>query len=281
MATHQSFSETRDAHLGKLRSRAWGQLMLTSVNIDDRDQTVEQFNDGPPPSVWDCHVNETSALRRFDLFDHNGFGPLLQPAAHPAWPFSAHSSVKPDQQAKTPAVLYPDGFARGLTAWTSRPAATKEQLQRAQQMGCPNAPANVSLRTGVVPGAPFFCCAVDMDIECPVLADSIVDQARACLGYSAKRGRVGSPRALMLYRLTPEAAALSKIRVCFADNAGHKHAVEILLRGNQCIVDGLHKSGKPYEWPDGYPVASELPEISVTDIERFLNALRGEEGGRQ
>src|SRR5260221_13173927 len=166
-----------------------------------------------PSSVWDCHVDETSALRRFDLFDRNGFGPLLQPAAHPKWSFSSNSTVKKDAQAKTPAILYPDGFARGLTAWTSRPATTKEQLQRAQQMGCPNAPANVSLRTGVVPGAPFFCCAVDMDIECHVLAPGIVDQARACFGYSPKRGRVASPRALLLYRLTPEAAALSQIRV--------------------------------------------------------------------
>jgi Bifunctional DNA primase/polymerase, N-terminal len=227
------------------------------------------------------NVDETSALSRFDLFDHNGFGPLLQPAAHPAWPFSPHSNVKPDQQAKTPAVLYSDGFARGLVDWTNRGTANKGALRHWQQMGCPDRPANVSLRTGEVAGAPFFCCAVDVDIECPVLASSIVDLARACLGYSPQRERGGSPRALILYRLTPEAAALSKIRVCFADKAGHKHAVEILLRGNQCIVDGLHKSGKPYEWPDGYPVASELPEISVADIERFLDALRGAEGGRQ
>src|SRR5258708_6973104 len=189
--------------------------MLKGVNINDRDQTVEEFNGGPPPSVWDCHVDETSALSRFDLFDQNGFGPLLQPAAHPKWMFARNSTVKKDAQAKAPAILYADGFAGGLTAWTSRPATTKEQLQRAQQMGCPNAPANVSLRTGVVPGAPFFCCAVDVDIECSVLAAKIIDQARACLGYSPKRGRGGSPRALMRYRLKPEAAALSKIRVCF------------------------------------------------------------------
>jgi Bifunctional DNA primase/polymerase, N-terminal len=255
--------------------------MLTSVDINDRDQTVEQFNGGPPPSVWDCHVDETSTLRRFDLFDHNGFGSLLQPAAHPDWPFSPNSKVNPDQQAKTPAILYADSFARGLVDWTALWAADKRALRHWQQMGCPDRPANVSLRTGEVPGARFFCCAIDGDIECPVLALKIIDLTRACFGYSPRRLRANSPRALLLYRLTPEAAALSKIRVCFVDKAGHKHAVEILLRGNQCIIDGLHKSGKPYEWPDGYPVASELPESGVTDIERFLNALRDEEGGRQ
>src|SRR5262249_58810810 len=127
------------------------------------------------------NVDETSAISRFVLFDHNGFGPLLQPAAHPNWSFSPSSTVKKDAQAKTPAVLYQDGFARGLTAWTSRPATTKEQLQRAQRMGCPNAPANVSLRTGVVQDASFFCCAVDVDVECQALAASIVDLTRACL----------------------------------------------------------------------------------------------------
>src|SRR6266481_3635659 len=97
-----------------------------------------------PSSVWDCHVDQTSALRRFDLFDRNGFGPLLQPAAHSAWPFSPHSNVKPDQQAKTPAVLYSDGFARGLVDWTNRGIADKGALRHWQQMGCPDRPANVS-----------------------------------------------------------------------------------------------------------------------------------------
>jgi len=44
---------------------------------------------------------------------------------------------------------------------------------------------------------------------------------------------------------------------------------------NQCIVAGLHKTRVPYEWPDGYPVASELPGIDVADINHFLNELDG------
>src|SRR5262245_30376099 len=45
--------------------------------------------------------------------------------------------------------------------------------------------------------------------------------------------------------------------------------------------DGLHKSGVAYDWPDGYPVADDLPEISTADIESFLNALRGGADGHE
>ena len=43
--------------------------------------------------------------------------------------------------------------------------------------------------------------------------------------------------------------------------------------GPQFIADGVHPSGERYVWPDGYPIASQLPEIDVEDIERFLGEL--------
>jgi len=53
------------------------------------------------------------------------------------------------------------------------------------------------------------------------------------LGWSRRRTRANSPRVLLLYRLTPEAAKLKKIRNEFADKDGVAHAVEILLRKNR------------------------------------------------
>lgn len=181
-----------------------------------------------------------------------------------------------------PAELWANGYCSGFRGWNTRPAATPEDLQRWQQMGVAKGmPANVSIRTGVVPDAPFFCSATDVDVECPDLASKIVALARKYFGRGPRRTRAGSPRAILLYRATREAAALSKIPVKFIDRNGREHLVEILLSGSgpQFIADGLHPSGVPYEWPDGYPVADDLPEISAADIEAFLNALRGDEDG--
>ncbi len=218
-------------------------------------------------------------LTRFELFARNGFGPLLLPAGHPGWMVAPESTIKPDDVAKVPMYLGADGLARGYGGWTTRTPATEQDIQRWQRMGCLDRPANVSLRTGEVAGASLACGATDIDVDCPVLAPKIVALAKECLGVSPRRMRPNSPRALMLYRLAPDAANLSKIRQEFTGKDGGKHAVEILLRGQQCIVAGRHKSGAEYEWPDGYPVTGDLPEIDAADIERFLNALSGDAEG--
>lgn len=218
------------------------------------------------------------APTRFDIFARNGFMPLLQPAGHPSWPLSPKSTIRSEDLAKTPAVLGRDGLARGLRDWTKLPSATEKDVQQWQQMGCPDKPANVSLRMGEVAGASLACGAIDVDVDCPALAPNIIDLARRYFGISPRRTRLNSPRALMLYRLAHDAARLGKKRVAFEDKDGRKHAVEILLHGNQCIVTGVHKSGAAYGWPDSYPVAGELPEIGVADIEQFMNALCGDGG---
>jgi hypothetical protein len=235
-------------------------------------QDVKQFNCVTIPlSGWDVPED----LKRIDLWDYLGFGPLLLPAGHPKWPVAANSKIK-GNPAKVPAILHSDGYCRGFTKWNTRQAATRKELRYWQEMGVREGmPSNVSLRTGFVPDAPFFCGAVDVDVGCPVLAHEIVALARECLGYSPRRGRAGSTRSLLPYRLTAEAAALSKIQRKFADKNGNKHLVEVILSGSgpQFIADGVHPSGTRYVWPDGYPIADELPEIDVEDVEQFLGGL--------
>jgi hypothetical protein len=251
-----------------------------SKNCAARDPKWSLFgvSVGLTPSIWDAGPQKpisAPTLTRHDLWAKNGFGPLLLPAGHPKWPLSPASKIK-DNPAKVPAILYSDGYCRGFVGWNTQPAATRKELQYWQEMGVREGmPSNVSLRTGFVPDAPFFCGAVDVDVGCPVLAREIVALARECLGYSPRRGRSGSTRALLPYRLTAEAAALSKIQRHFADKNGNSHLVEILLSGSgpQFIADGIHPSGTRYEWPDGYPIADELPEIEIKDIEQFLGGL--------
>jgi hypothetical protein len=252
-------------------------LHLAGTPAPAANQAPPSFDDlaelfGDPPH---------DASTRFDLFARNGFVPLLLPAGHPEWVVAPESNVGQGEVAKVPMYLRPDGLTVGYTGWTTRAPATERDMQRWQRMGCPDRPANVSLRTGQVTGASFACDAIDIDVDCPALAPKVVALARQCFGMSPRRTRPNSPRALMLYRLAPDAAELSKIRQEFVDRDGCKHAVEILLRGQQCIVAGVHKSGAEYEWPDGYPVAAELPEIGSADIERFLNALSGDAEGHE
>jgi hypothetical protein len=249
---------------------------------------VNNLNGVSPLSKWDFDDDEapraepheapplTPKLTRFDLFHHNGLGPNIQPGGHPDWPIAPNSALTRETIAKTPAILYLDGLARGLTDWTNQPAATPGNIRHWQQMGVAQGmPANVSIRTGEIAGAPFAIGGLDIDLDCPLRAPKVVDLARFVFGDTWRRTRANSPRVLLPYRLTADAARLKKIRVEFIDGDGVIHAVELLLRKNQFIADGLHKTRVPYEWPDGYPVASELPEIDVADINHFLNELDG------
>jgi hypothetical protein len=172
--------------------------------------------------------------------------------------------------AKTPAVKGADCLWRGLHEWSKRAPATTPELQSNQRMG-----ANVSLRTGEIPGMPGLGFgAIDFDVDDPSTAAALVASAPR----SPRRTRAGSLHAIMLYRLIGGAEKLKKIRLPFwlpsQPLTEKPHAVEFLLHGGQCIVDGTHTSGAPYEWPDGYPVASELPELDPDRIDKILEAFR-------
>jgi hypothetical protein len=208
--------------------------------------------------------------RSFQLFESLGFGPWLQPAGAHGGKIAPNSSLKPEMLAKTPAEKGADGLWRGRHDWTKRGPATTPELQSYQRMG-----ANGSLRTGEIPGMPGLGFGgIDFDVDDPRIAASLI----ALAPRSPRRTRAGSPRAIMLYRLTGGAEKLKKIRLPFwlpsQPTTDKPHAVEFLLHGGQCIVDGTHPSGVPYEWPDGYPVASELPELDPARIDQILDAFR-------
>jgi Bifunctional DNA primase/polymerase, N-terminal len=244
-------------------------------HIDETARNVKGTNGVFPHHIWDQGCEKPETLTRFDRWARNGFGPLLLPAGNPKWPLSPGSKIT-GNAAKVPAILHSDGYCRGFKGWNTRSAATRKELQYWQQMGVPQGmPSNVSLRTGFVPEAPFYCGAIDIDVECAILALMIADLAQEVLGRTARRARERSNRVLLLYRLTAKAGALAKITRKFASKNGDKHLVEIILSGSgpQFIAEGNHSNGTRYEWPDGYPIADELPEIDVEDIEQFLGGL--------
>lgn len=225
---------------------------------------VVQLREAMPP------MPSAPKPRSFQALSINGFGPHLQPAGAHGGEIAPGSTLKPEMLAKTPAVKGADGLWRGLHEWTKRGPAATADLKSYQAMG-----ANVSLRTGEIPERPGLGFgAIDVDVDDPAIATALI----ALAPRSRLRTRAGSSRALMLCRLTGGAEKLKKIRLPFwlpsQATTEKPHAVEFLLHGCQCIVDGTHTSGVPCEWRDGYPVASELPELGPARIEKLLEAFR-------
>jgi hypothetical protein len=140
--------------------------------------------------------------------------------------------------------------------------------------------------------------ALDVDIRDDAMADAIEKLVRERYGNGAGRlmRRIGMPpKRAFLFRTD---APFEKIQVSFkapGDSDDDKpHKIEVLGRGQQVVVDGIHPdTGKPYEWLGGEPWTvprSELPKLSqaaatslVGDIARLVLGTPGwrQPGARQ
>jgi hypothetical protein len=126
---------------------------------------------------------------------------------------------------------------------------------------------------------------IDIDTTDATLAKAIEDTAIQLLGPSPARGRANSERRLLVYRAK---GILFKRRAWTMPGSGlgEIHAVEILGRGRQYLVEGIHPSGKPYKWRGGrdLPTVGKcgLTETTGDKIREFLavvDALIAQHGG--
>jgi hypothetical protein len=118
--------------------------------------------------------------------------------------------------------------------------------------------AGIGLVTGDIVG-------VDIDILETDLASAIVEKADVLLGKSPLL-RIGrEPKVLLVYRSAERMKKRSLGKI------------EILGEGQQFVSYGLHPdTNQPYKWPVQSPVdvpVHELPVVSVSSIERFLDAI--------
>src|SRR5690606_22985961 len=87
------------------------------------------------------------------------------------------------------------------------------------------------------------------------------------------RTRGGVPRAMCMYKQAAGSDAIRKRQPEVDDAEGAQHAVELLGFGQQYVVAGVHPSGSAYVW-DRQPEADKLPELSVLDVEAYMERLK-------
>ena len=108
---------------------------------------------------------------------------------------------------------------------------------------------------------------IDVDIPDKELADEVYGFILDTLAPTNPdftlplRDRSNTGKFALLYRLEDAPPSLGKGVVNLRDKAG---AIEFLGDKQFFVLDGLHKTGVPYEWPAGRPHAlSDVPELSM------------------
>jgi hypothetical protein len=132
---------------------------------------------------------------------------------------------------------------------------------------------NVGLRTKYFPG-------IDFDIDLEWLVRDLLPLAEKHLGTSPVRGRDGSPRVMLLYRLADGGKPVRSFCLKFSlpDTASTQHAVEILGDGRALVLEGRHPKGGHYKWRDGIGPIDYGPEnlasIGAEKLRAFVAALK-------
>lgn len=122
---------------------------------------------------------------------------------------------------------------------------------------------------GLLNGEAFM---LDVDAYDPEHAELIKREALAMLGPA--KVRIGqAPKFALAYRCAgPEPIRIRKLPFG-KEIDGKKSQIEVPA---QAVVDGIHaKTGKPYDWPDGRPVFSEMSVVSQAQLAEFMRHMGG------
>lgn len=170
------------------------------------------------------------------------------------------STIKPASCGKAPGLPTTAGWV-GYD-WTHR-TPSRDNVMAWRGTG-----ANLGLRLDGYP-------AIDIDILDADLAEMVESMAVARFGDAPCRtGR--APKRLLLYR---SASPLPKRRLeWMMDGYDKPQAVEMLGKGNQAVVEGIHPATmQPYTWAPIHPVlfgAEGLVEITPEAVDAFFEDLR-------
>jgi len=116
--------------------------------------------------------------------------------------------------------------------------------------------------------------AIDIDVLDAAVADQLQEIAEWMIGASAVR--IGqAPKRAMLFRLEEPFDKIST--PVFVSPDGRTHKVEILCRGQQIVVHGIHpNTHAPYTWRGGEPgpelKRDALPLLNVEKANEFIAA---------
>jgi AAA domain/Bifunctional DNA primase/polymerase, N-terminal len=115
---------------------------------------------------------------------------------------------------------------------------------------------------------------IDIDVREAAVAEELEQIAQRMLGATAVRTGQ-APKRAMLYRSRQPFDKISTPQFVSAD--GRTHKVEILCRGQQIVVNGIHPGTQsPYTWKGGEPgpqlTHDALPELSAERAHEFIVA---------
>jgi Family of unknown function (DUF5906) len=190
-----------------------------------------------------------------------GFTSELLPIIPPAATLSPDSKVPLKSRGKVPGKLTSNGWV-GFKKW-SELTTTLDHLKQWHPWN-----ANVGLQGRKFPG-------LDIDVEDKKLSHEIEKLAYDKLGRAPRRGRAGSQRCLLLYRLKDGETPIRKRRDAFLIGKT-EHAVELLAAGQYFNVEGEHPDGTQYAWPDWHPCdtgPASLTPITAEQADAFRTAL--------
>jgi RecA-family ATPase len=117
---------------------------------------------------------------------------------------------------------------------------------------------------------------LDSDVTDPDAAQRIDETVRDWFG---DRGRIltrtgNVPKRAYLFRT---ATPFGKMRREFRDQSGKVHAIEMLGKGQQLVIQGVHPdTGIDYSWNGGTPWevdSSELPEITEDEVRELMEEI--------
>jgi P4 family phage/plasmid primase-like protien len=216
----------------------------------------------------------------FQSYKGTPWAPWLLPIIPVGAKLSANSLIAPDNIGKIPGQFYPhQGVWTGFGGWTK--ISVKDAVLGVWDGWYTKGNQTIGLQTRLWP-------VIDADVDEGWQAQVVRDVASQVFGVTASRGRSdGAARCLLLYRLDEAFGFIPKFRRTYSSPDCAEFAVEILGKGQQCLIEGMHPKGGRYQWTGpagGDPVPSlmgignswgpeQVPRINVAQIPAFVKAL--------
>jgi hypothetical protein len=169
---------------------------------------------------------------------------------------SRNSKLTPEKIGKVPGKWTSEGWV-GFHGWQEY-TATAADLERWAKWY-----KDVPETIGMCLGDYIF---IDLDITDEALAARMKMLALFSLGAAPIRCRSNSSKCGLLYRLDHARSSrfIRKSRLAF-EKDGVQHAIEVLGKGEQFVVEGLHPSGVVHQWTT-HPLHFELTPITPEKI---------------
>ena len=205
----------------------------------------------------------------FEKYLGTEYAPELLAIIPPDALLSPRSTVDPKQRGKVP------GSYNAVTGtWSGRSDCLKGIASEGMIRKWSTYPdPNVGLRTKYFPG-------IDFDIDLESLIQALLPIAREHLGPSPVRGRDGSPRVMLLYRLADGGEPVRSFCLKFTlpEAGSTQHAIEILGNDHSMVLEGRHPKGGHYKWRNEVGPVDYGPEnltpVTTENLRGFVAALK-------